>query len=54
MDIIIAILTNIIAWTIVSTATSGFERYFLYAVIVLADIAYVIGKFRGSGHGGGL
>lgn len=49
MDIIYAILANIFAWTIVSTATTGFERYFLYAVIVACDVAYVFGKFRSGG-----
>jgi hypothetical protein len=46
-DIIYAILGNIFAWTIVSSATTGFERYFLYVVIVAVDAAYVIGKFKG-------
>ena len=46
IDIIIMILVNIISWSIVSTATAGFERYFLYAVIVASDIAYLVAKFK--------
>ena len=48
MDIVIAILMNIIAWTIVSSATTGFERIFLYIVIVFCDIAFVYGKFKSN------
>jgi hypothetical protein len=46
MDIIMAILINIIAWTIVSTTTSGIERILLYIVIVLTDAAFVYKKFK--------
>jgi len=52
IDLIMMIMGNILAWTIVSTATTGFERYFLYAVIVACDVAYVIGKFRSGGRQG--
>jgi hypothetical protein len=45
-DIIGVILGNIFAWTIVSTATAGFERYFLYVVIVVFDVAYVVKQFK--------
>lgn len=45
-DLILAILVNIISWTLVSAATTGFERYALYAVIVLCDAAYVYAKFK--------
>ena len=51
IDLIIVIFVNIFAWTLVSLATTGFEKYFLYAVIVACDIAYVIGKFRSSSGG---
>ena len=45
-DIIVVILVNIIAWTIVSTATEGFHQFLLYALIVACDIAYVVAKFK--------
>lgn len=53
IDIIMMIMGNIFAWTLVSTATTGFERYFLYAVIVACDVAFVVGKFRSGGSSGG-
>ena len=48
MDIIIAVLTNIIAIDIVRTAATGWDKVFLYVVIAATDVAYVISKFRST------
>lgn len=45
-DLIVVILVSIIAWTIVSGETSGFEKYFLYCLIIASDIGYVYTRFK--------
>jgi len=45
-DLIIVILVNIIAWTMVSSSTEGIHQFLLYALIVLCDVAYVVAKFK--------
>ena len=45
-DIIALVLGNIIAVEIVKAATTGWHEFFLYAVIVAFDVAYLVGKFK--------
>ena len=46
MDIVIAVLVNIVAIDIVRTAATGWDQVFLYAVIVACDVAFVVKKFK--------
>ena len=46
MDIVIAVLMNIVAVDIVRVAATGWDKIFLYAVIVACDVAFVVKKFK--------
>jgi NADH:ubiquinone oxidoreductase subunit K len=46
VDVVIAVLMNIIAFSLVTAATDGWHSILLYIFIVACDAAFVFGKFK--------